>query len=107
MKLYEMRTYDIRVGKMAEVQSLYLEQGYPILETEGYSENLVGYFISDTGRLHQLIHIWRFDGDQGRRAFWDRLATCQQFMDMVAKLRPLVICQEIQLLRNAPWGHKP
>ena len=98
MNLYEKRTYSVRVGQMAEILRLYSEEGYPVLEAEGFSENLVGYFVSDTGRLHQLIHIWRFQRDEDRREFWERLYASEKFMAVIAKLRPLIDTQEVQLL---------
>ena len=33
MALYEMRTYTLYVGKMAEAQKLYTELGFPALKT--------------------------------------------------------------------------
>ena len=107
MNLYEKRTYSIRVGQMTEILKLYTEEGYPVLEEEGFSKNLVGYFVSDTGRLHQLIHIWRFDSDEERRAFWGRLYASEKFMAVAVKLRLLIETQEVQLLSSAPWGPRP
>ena len=107
MPLYEQRTYSIKVGQMPEMLRLYTEEGWPALEADGLSKNLVGYFISDTGRLHQLIHVWRFEGDTERRDFWDRLYASERFMAVAAKIRPLIDTQEVQLLRNAPWGPTP
>lgn len=107
MNLYEKRTYSIRVGQMPEILKLYSEQGYPVLEAEGFAKNLVGYFVSDTGRLHQLIHLWRFDTDEHRRAFWGRLYASENFLAVAVKLRPLIEAQEVQLLTSAPWGPQP
>ena len=107
MAIYEKRTYDITVGKMSEVISLYRDLGYPALEAGGFHENLVGYFISDTGRLHQLIHLWRFDDDAARRNFWKRLFADESFMAFAGQLRPNIAAQEIQLLSAAPWGPNP
>lgn len=107
MTIYERRTYDITVGKMSEVIALYGGEGYPALEAGGYSDNLVGYFISDTGPLHQLIHLWRFDDDAARRDFWSRLFADEPFMAFAGQLRPLIARQEIQLLNPAPWGPNP
>jgi len=45
---------------MPEVVQLYTDEGWPVLEVAGFGNKLVGYFISDTGQLHQLIHLWRF-----------------------------------------------
>ncbi|MEQ8233328.1 MAG: NIPSNAP family protein [Gammaproteobacteria bacterium] len=107
MSLYEKRTYSVTVGRMAEAQRLYAEEGWPVLEAEGFSANCVGYFVSDTGPLHQLVHLWRFDDDAARRAFWARLYASEAFMAFAAKLRPLLQAQEVQLLNPAPWGSHP
>lgn len=107
MALYEKRTYDIKVGQMSEVIKLYGDEGWPRLEAGGYADNLVGYFISDTGALHQLVHLWKFDDDADRRAFWARLFSDEPFMEFAGRLRPNIAHQEVQLLNAAPWGPHP
>lgn len=107
MPLYEQRTYSIKVGQMPELLRIYQEQGWPVLQEEGFDKNLVGYFVSDTGRLHQLVHLWRFEDDAARRAFWARLYASERFMAVAAQIRPLMDTQEVQLLNAAPWGPKP
>lgn len=107
MAIYEKRTYDITVGQMGEVIKLYGEQGWAALEAGGYADSCVGYFISDTGPLHQLIHIWKFEDDAERRAFWSRLFSDEDFMKFAAVLRPNIARQEVQLLSAAPWGPHP
>jgi hypothetical protein len=105
--IYEKRTYSVTVGQMAEVIRLYSTLGYPALEAGGFSKKLIGYFTSDTGELHQLIHLWRFDSDDDRRAFWKRLFEDQDFMAFARQLRPLIRTQGNQLLLAAPWGPHP
>ena len=39
MALYEMRTYTLYVGKMAEAQKLYTELGFPALKKGGHDKN--------------------------------------------------------------------
>jgi len=107
MRVYEKRTYSIGVGKMSEVVRLYTDEGWPVLEAAGFAKNLVGYFISDTGQLHQLIHLWRFESDSDRRDFWKRLYANKEFMAFAAQIRPFIHTQEVQLLVSAPWGPKP
>ena len=107
MAIYEKRTYSVTVGKMPEVIRLYSEQGWPALDTGGFAENLVGYFVSDTGELHQLMHIWRFADDAARRDFWQRLFADERFMDFAVQIRPLIKKQDVQLLVSAPWGPRP
>ena len=105
--IYEKRTYSVTVGQMTEVIRLYSTLGYPALEAGGFSKQLIGYFTSDTGELHQLMHLWRFDSDDDRRAFWKRLFEDQDFMAFARQLRPLIKTQSNQLLLAAPWGPHP
>lgn len=104
MPLYERRTYQVQVGQMPEIVRLYTEEAWPAMEAAGLARYCVGYFISDTGGLHQLMHIWRFEDDADRRSYWERLYSDAAFMSAVAKIRPLLLSQENQLLKGAPWG---
>ena len=102
--LYEKRTYQVPPGRMPEVTKLYQEMAMPALDAGGFLPYLVGYFISDTGPLHQLIHIWRFEDDAARRDFWGRVYKDEGFMAFVAKIRPILLSQEVQLMTAAPWA---
>ena len=105
--IYEKRTYSVTVGQMAEVIRLYTTLGWPALQAGGFANKLIGYFVSDTGELHQLVHLWRFDSDDDRRAHWKRLFEDEAFMAFARQLRPLVKTQQNQLLLAAPWGPHP
>ena len=87
MAVYEMRTYDVVVGKMADVIALYGAEGWPALEK--YQDKLVGYFTSDVGALNQLVHLWRFDDDADRRAHWAAVFADEEFMAFARQLRPM------------------
>jgi hypothetical protein len=102
MAIYELRTYDVVVGKMAEVTELYRTEGWPAIEK--HPKKLVGYFTGDIGALNQLVHLWKFDDDADRRAFWKALFSDPQFMAFAAKLRPMLRDQQNKLLMAAPWG---
>ena len=105
--IYEKRTYSVTVGQMPEVLRLYSTLGWPAMEAGGFSRNCLGYFVSDTGELHQLVHLWRFESDDERRAFWKRLSEDGDFQVFVKQLRPLLKTQSNQLLLSAPWGPRP
>ena len=107
MAIYELRTYQVYVGQMGEAVRVYRDFGWPALENGGFSEKLVGYFPSDTGDLHQLVHLWKFDDDADRRDFWGRLFTNDEFMKFAGMIRPLVMSQKNQILQAAPWGPHP
>ena len=105
MAIFELRTYTVIVGKMAEVVELYKTQGWPALAK--HPDRLVGYFTGDIGALNQLVHLWKFEDDADRRAFWAGVFADAEFMAFATKLRPLLALQENKLLLAAPWGPSP
>jgi hypothetical protein len=105
MAVYELRTYNVIVGKMAEVVALYKTQGWPAVAR--HPDRLVGYFTGDVGALNQLVHLWKFEDDADRRAFWAGAFADEQFMAFARQLRPLLASQENKLLMAAPWGPQP
>ena len=108
MAIYEMRTYTLQVGKMAEATRLYQELGFPALAKGGHDANLVGYFVADTGMINQLVHLWKFNDDAHRREHWKSVYANQDFIEgFAAKFRPLLLSQEVKLLTAAPWGPHP
>ena len=89
MALYEMRTYTLRVGAMAEAVKLYQEIGFPALQKGGHDKKLVGYFQADTGTINQLLHLWKFDDDGDRRAHWAAVYANKDFVEgFASKIRP-------------------
>lgn len=106
MALYEKRTYQVGIGRMAEMLK-HEAALFEALQAEGFAKHCVGYFVSDTGPLHQLIHIWRFDDDAARRDFWKRFYASQAVMAVVPNIRPLLLGQDVQLMTGAPFGPQP
>lgn len=105
MAIYELRTYTVTVGKMAELVKLYGSAGWPALAK--HPNKLVGYFTGDVGAMNQLVHLWKFDDDADRRAFWAGVFGDAEFMAFAAQLRPLLQSQENKLLMASPWGPHP
>jgi hypothetical protein len=105
MALFELRTYTVIVGKMAVVTDLYQREGWPALAR--HPPQLVGYFTGDIGAMNQLVHLWKFEDDADRRAFWAGVFGDPVFMAFAAQLRPLLHSQENKLLLAAPWGTHP
>jgi len=105
MALYELRTYTVIVGKMSEVTDLYTREGWPAIAR--HPPRLVGYFTGDIGALNQLVHLWKFEDDADRRAFWKGIFSDPAFMAFAGKLRPLLLSQENKLLLASPWGPHP
>ena len=107
MALYELRTYQVYVGKMKDAVAAYQDYGWPAIKNGGFDNKLVGYFTSDTGGLHQIVHLWKFDDYNDRRQHWDNMFQDTAFMEFAGKIRPLLMTQQNQLLHASPWGPHP
>jgi NIPSNAP len=99
MALYELRTYTLRVGTMAEAVKLYQELGFPALRKGGHDKHLVGYFQADTGTINQIVHLWKFEDDADRRAHWAAVFANKDFC------RGLRL--EVPAPSNDPGGQAP
>lgn len=104
--IYELRTYTLQVGKMAEAVEHYQNIGWPALSKHDEGR-LIGYFTGDIGALNQIVHVWKFADDADRREFWKAVYADKGFQDFAAKFRPLVMSQENKLMFAAPWGPTP
>lgn len=104
MAIYELRTYDVIVGKMGEAIKVYQEHGWPAFQAGGFDSKLKGYFTGDIGAVNQIIHLWCFDDDNDRRDFWNRLFADSKFQDFAARIRPLLRAQNNKLMLAAPFG---
>lgn len=102
MAIYELRTYDIIVGKMSEVTELYKREGWPVIAR--HPSRCIGYFTGDVGAMNQLVHLWKFEDDQDRRDFWAGIFSDPDFLAFAGKLRPLIASQQNKLMMAAPWG---
>ncbi len=103
LAIYELRTYNLYVGKLAEAVEVYENFGWPALKPHSAGK-LIGYFTGDVGAMNQIVHLWRFEDDADRRAFWAKVFADEDFKAFGAKIRPLILSQENKLLQNAPWG---
>ncbi|MGG7567981.1 NIPSNAP family protein [Rhodovulum sp. DZ06] len=104
MPLYEQRVYQVRTGEMPTAIKLYQDEGWPAFEAAGLADHCMGYFITDTGALHRLVHIWKFEDDVERRAFWEKIYAFPAFIGFAKQIRPLLNSQEVTLMKNAPFG---
>ena len=103
--IYELRTYTLHPGKINEAIELYTNVGWPALKP--FQKYLVGYFTGDIGALNQIVHLWKFPDDAGRRAMWQEIYANEGIMAFAAKFRPLIRVQENKLLLASPWGPHP
>lgn len=65
--IVDERTYTLHPGKTAEFLALYQAEGYPV--QTGYLGEPLGFFTTEIGILHQVVHLWGYEsmGDREQR----------------------------------------
>ena len=103
--IYELRTYALKPESAADAMTLYQAEAWP--ELSKWSQNLVGYFITEIGPLHQIVHLWKFETHDARDHQWTTLRAQPGFAAFGKKLRPMLLSQENKIMKAAPWGPHP
>ncbi|PVX82429.1 NIPSNAP family protein [Paraburkholderia unamae] len=71
--IVEIRTYTCRVGAVPSFLEAYEKEGLPL--QRGYLGEPIGWFVSEVGRLNEVVHLWRFEDMADRET---RRAAMQQ-----------------------------
>lgn len=100
--IYEMRTYQLKVGVLARYLEQFERVGLPVLNR--YC-TLLGYWTIDTGRLNRVVHIWQYDSHEQRQQARARVWADPEWIEGYIPLAlPLVEAQESLLLSAAPFS---
>jgi hypothetical protein len=57
--IVDLRTYTMVPGKLKAFLTLYEAEGLPVQKR--YLPRLIGYFVTETGTLNQVVHLWGYD----------------------------------------------
>jgi hypothetical protein len=108
MALYELRTYTLHVGKMAEAVKLYQEIGFPELRGEAFDEIFVRVYAGPMGAtvgvIIELPEMYKLI-NHARVAL--EISVELLVLPALLERRPLLMTQEVKLLHPAPWGPHP
>lgn len=100
--IYEMRTYQLKVGVLQRYIEQFGKVGLPIVER--YC-TLVGYWSVESGRLNRVVHIWAFESVEQRLVARARWWKDPEWLDTYLPLAlPLVESQESVILTAAPFS---
>lgn len=100
--IVEERIYSLHIGAAAEYLKLYEAEGLAIQRP--ILGRLVGYFTTEIGPLHQLVHMWAYKDLNERAERRAKLTSDPRWKAYVQKVRPLQISQENKILIPAPFS---
>jgi hypothetical protein len=94
--IYEMRTYQLKVGTVQTYVKQFHEKGLPIVSK--YC-TLVGYWVVESGLLNRVVHVWSFkdmeDRRRSREKWWQDTDWIEGYLPLAL---PLVLSQESTIL---------
>jgi NIPSNAP len=98
--IYEVRTYTLRPGSVAEFEERYAKR-LPLREQHS---KLGAFWHTEVGPLNQVIHVYPYDDLQHRTAVRDALAK-DAARAQIPSGREFVVAQEAEIMTPAPFMH--
>jgi hypothetical protein len=100
--IYELRTYDVKPGKLAEYLKLFNDLGMPARASQG---NLVGFWSTELGPLNQVVHLWKYDSLDQRAAIRAQLMLDPRWaVDFLPLAMPMLDRMQSVVLNAVPFS---
>jgi hypothetical protein len=103
--IYDVRTYDIQPRKIAVYLQHFEHAALPVCERHGF--RLKAYFVSQVGRLNQVVHIWEYDDMGAFERLRDARNRDPDWTAYLEKTDGLVVAQEDKLMGLANFSPVP
>jgi hypothetical protein len=98
--LYEVRTYTLRPGTVAEFEERFTKR-LPLREKHS---KLGGFWHTEFGPLNQVVHAWPYEDLQQRMAVREAMAKDTELAQLPGG-RDLIVAQEAEIMIPAPFMH--
>ncbi len=104
--IIDHRTYNVKIGKLAEFLKLYETECLPLqLKHLGHC---VGWYVSnEIGPLSQVVHMWAYKDLADRDARRAKMAAEPGFGKYLEKAGPLLVTMENKILKPAAFFKLP
>ena len=100
--IVEERTYSLHIGAVPKYLELYEGEGLAIQRP--ILGRMVGYFSSDIGPQHQIVHLWAYKDIAERAERRGKLLADPRWQAYAVKTREFQISQENKILIPAPFS---
>lgn len=94
--IVELRTYTFHPGGVADFLTYY-GAGPADLQARILG-NRIGYFVTETGTLNQIVHLWGYASYEDRLERRARLLAEPEWKTFLAQILPLLQVQESKIL---------
>ena len=94
--IVEMRTYNIKVGRLNDFIKIY-DNDIREIHTSILG-NQIGFFYTEIGSLNQVIHLYGYDTYEERERRRKILVNDERFLKYLEKVKDLILSQSNKLL---------
>ena len=100
--IVEQRTYTLSPGALPRFLAAYESHG--LAAHRDVYERLIGYYVSETGHLNQVVQLWAFDSFEDRGQRRERLQRDPRWLQYLEQVQGLLTQQESRLLKPMAWS---
>jgi NIPSNAP protein len=97
----EERMYVLQIGKAAEYFKNYEQFGLKVQLK--HLPNMVGYYVTETGPLNMVVHLWAYDDLVQRDKCRAAMQADPEWQAYLVKNRPFMVSQESRIMKCAPF----
>jgi hypothetical protein len=97
----DVRTYFLQPGRLGDFAKIYREEGMAIQTS--HLGRCLGFYVSDIGPLHQIVHLWAYADLNDRQKRRAALAADPKWTAYFEKAALLFTHQENEIVRPAPF----
>ena len=103
--IVDHRVYTLRPGTVQAFLDLFEREGLPLYVQ--YCGKLLGYYVSDSGELNQVIHLWSYESVEDRERRRASLYLDPRWNAFLEAALPLMMRQESRLLKPTRFSPVP
>ena len=100
--LVDLRTYTLHPGRVQEYVEMYQSRLLDI--QRAHLGRLLGYYVSDSGYLNQVVHLWAYENEHDREQRRSSLWRNASYMNAAKPFYDLIQKQENKLLKPTSFS---
>ena len=104
--IYDVRTYDLRMGKLQDYMAAVREIALPLRQKHGIK--LAGWYYTIIGPITQVIHIWAYESlahfEKAKAAVE---ADPRWSKEYLPRVQPLIEHARDQIMKASDFGPEP
>ncbi len=94
--VYELRTYQLKMGALPEYLELAETKLLPALAEHGLKP--VGFWHTEIGTLNEVVHLWAYEDLNERQQKWAKWKEDPRRTDYMKTLRQVIFSQSNKIL---------